>query len=288
MEGKFSVDNRHRLTIRRGLGMGALVLMTATLPAQQPPAQQPAAPALSRRPDVKVPQPPAPTLPQRIEPQAQQLIDRAIQALGGQAFLNSKTLTTKGRTYSIRDETTAGLAPFQSYALFPDKRRFSYGKTMPVVLINNGEKGWELDRYGLIDQPIEQLQRWIASNRYSLENLFRLRIHEPGVLIQKGAADFVDNAPTQSIEITEFGGSIVKLDLNRQTSLPTRVTYHVKNPKTNDTDDCSDVYADYKPIDGIMTPMHLTRYLNGDRAGETYRNFAHYDDEYPSNYFTPE
>ena len=159
---------------------------------------------------------------------------------------------------------------------------------MPVILINNGEKGWELDRYGLIDQPVEQLQRWIVSNRYSLENLYRFRIHEPGILIQMAGVDFVDNAPTQAIDVTEFGGAVVRVDLNRQTSLPTRVSYQMKDPKTHDTDDLSDVYADYKPIDGIMTPMHVTRYLNGDRAGETYRNFAHYGDEYPSNYFTPE
>lgn len=283
MEETFSVDKPLRLTILRGLWMAAFILITAALLAQQPTA-----PALSRRPDTKLQPPPAPSLPSRVDPKAQQLIDRTIRALGGEAFLNSKTLTTKGRVYSIQDETTAGLAPFVSYALFPDKRRFSYGKTKPVILINNGEKGWELDRYGLIDQPIEQLARWVASNRYSLENLFRFRLHDPGVLIQTGGVDFIDNAPTQSIEITESGGSVVRVDLNRQTFLPTRVTYQMKNPKTNDKDDCSDVYADYKPIDGIVTPMHLTRYLNGERAGETFRNFAHYGDEYPANYFTAE
>src|ERR1039458_502941 len=105
MEGTFSVDKPFHLTILRGLWMAALVLITATLLAQQPPA-----PALSRRPDTKPQQPPAPSLPSRVDPKAQQLIDRTIRALGGQAFLNSKTLTTKGRVYSIQDETTAGLA----------------------------------------------------------------------------------------------------------------------------------------------------------------------------------
>ena len=32
----------------------------------------------------------------------------------------------------------------------------------------------------------EQVRRWTVSNRYSLENLLRLRIHEPGILIQDG------------------------------------------------------------------------------------------------------
>ena len=88
------------------------------------------------------------------------------------------------------------------------------------LLINNGDKGWELDRYGLISQPDQQLQGWIISNRYSLENLLRLRINEPGVLIQIGKVDFVDNVPTQGIEITEPGGTSVRLDLHRQTLRP--------------------------------------------------------------------
>jgi hypothetical protein len=284
MEVTFSVAKPLQLAILRSVWIGLFVLMAVALPAQQPPA-----PELSRRPDTKAKEPPAPPpLPRRVDAKAQQLLDRAIQALGGQAFLNAKTLTTKGRVFSIQDEATSALAPFQSYAVFPDKRRFSYGKTMPVVLINNGEKGWELDRYGLIDQPAEQLRHWIASNRYSIENLLRLRIHEPGILVQTAGADFVNNVATQGIEITETGGTVVRLDLNRQTSLPTRVSYQVRNPKTNDADDCTDVYSDYKPFDGVMTPMHISRYLNGDRAGEIFRNFAHYGDEYPSNYFTPE
>ena len=116
----------------------ALCVVTGTLPAQRPVA------------------------PGHVDPQARQMLDRAIQAMGGQAFLNAKSLTTKGRAFFFQDGATAGMEPFESYALYPDKRRFSYGKTKPVILINNGDKGWELDRYGLIPQPDQQLQGWIT------------------------------------------------------------------------------------------------------------------------------
>jgi hypothetical protein len=267
MEETFSVVKRLRCRFPLLTCMLALAVMLAvTLQAEQASGPQ---------------------LPRRVDPEAQQLLHRAIEALGGQAFLNSKTLTTKGRVYAIRDESTAGLAPFQSYVQYPDKRRFSYGKSPPVILINNGDKGWEIDRYGLIDQPKEQLQRWIASNRYSLENLLRERINDPGILVLTSGVDFVDNVPTQGIEITEAGGANVLLDLSRQTFLPIRISYQMRNPKTGESDDYADVYADYKLFDGIRTPMHITRYVNGDRVGETFRNSAHYNDDYPASYFAP-
>ena len=230
-------------------------------------------------------QPAAP--PALVHPKAQELLHRTIQALGGSAFLSFKTLTTRGRIFSIAEESTVGLAVFQSSLQYPDKRRFSYGKDKPVILINNGDAAWELDRYGLIRQPPEQAQRWKITNRYSLENLLRLRIVEPEVLIQEGGVDFVDNVPTQGVEILEVRGTQVKLDLNRQTLLPIRISYRVKNPKTEDWDEYADVYGDYKNFQGIQTPMHITRFLNGERVSEIFRNSARYDESYPSDYFAP-
>jgi hypothetical protein len=225
--------------------------------------------------------------PSRIDPKAQQLLERVIQALGGPAFLKVKRLTTRGRIYSIHEEATTGYASFESAAEYPDKRRFSYGKNPPVILINNGDQAWELDRYGRTTQTPEQAWRWQISNHYSLENLLRLRIHEPGILIQPGGVDFVDNVATQALEMVDARGTQLKLDLNRRTTQPVRVTYRVRNPKTGDWTEFADVYSDYKNIQGVMTPMHIARFLDDERVSEIFRSFAHYDDEYPPSYFEP-
>jgi len=248
-------------------------------------------------------QPAAAPQPQHIDPQARQMLDRAIQGLGGQAFLNAKSLTSKGRVFFFQDGKTAGMQPYASSFVYPDKRRFiisknkkmlsmdtgniSYGgETKQIILINNGDKGWELDQYGTIPQTDQQVQSWIISNRFSLESLLRLRLNEPGALVLLGKVDFVDNVPTQGIEITEPGGISVRLDIDRHTSLPIRISYRVRNVKENDWDEYSDAYADYKDIDGIMTAMHVTHFLNGDRIGEIFRNSAKYNEDYPPNYFT--
>jgi len=226
-------------------------------------------------------------VPSRIDPKAQQVIDRVIRALGGPAFLNMKRLTTRGRIFSITDESTTGFAPFESAVEYPDKRRFSYGKKNPVILINNGDQEWELDQLGQTSQTPEQVRRWKISNRYSLENLLRLRIHEPGILIQPGGVDFLDNVATQALEMVDAQETQLKLDLNRQTILPVSITYRVRDPKTGDWDEFADVYSDYKNIEGIMTPMHIARFYNEERVSEIFRSSAHYDDEYPPNYFQP-
>jgi len=225
--------------------------------------------------------------PSRIDPKAQQVLDHVIRVLGGPAFLNMKRLTTRGRIYSIVDGVTSGFAPFESWVEYPDKRRFSYGKKLPVILINNGDQEWELDQYGQTSQLPEQVRRWRISNRYSLENLLRLRIREPGILIQPGGVDFVDNVATQAVAMVDAQATELKLDLNRQTFLPVSITYRVRDPRSGDWSEFADVYSEYKDIDGIITPMHIARFLDGDRVSEVFRSSAHYDDEYPSTYFQP-
>ena len=190
------------------------------------------------------------------------------------------------RAFSISNEETTGLAPYDSFVEYPDKRRFSYGKKKPVILINNGDSAWELDRYGVILQPPEQVRRWKTTNRYSLENLLRLRIREPGILIQTGGVDFVDNLPARVVEIIDASQVHIKLYVNRVSLRPVRVTYQVLNPQSQEQDEYADDYSDYQVIQGIATPMHIGRFVNDERVAEIFRSSARYDENYPASYFS--
>lgn len=228
--------------------------------------------------------------PAHISPDGQALLDKVIQALGGSTFLDFKTMNSRGRAFSISDGATQGFVLYQSAAEFPAKRRLSYGlskKSKAVTIINNGDQGWELDRYGLIEQSPKEIRAWRLANRYSLENLLRARVHQPGTLVQSGGEDFVDNRPVVVLDIFDADQVEVKVDLNQATGLPLQVTYRVLNPDTRQWDDYADVYSDYRPAQGVQTPMHLVRYENGNRVAETFRTQVRYNDPYPAGFFEP-
>jgi hypothetical protein len=224
---------------------------------------------------------------QQINPLAQELLEKAVQAMGGPAFLGVKNLTTRGRVFSISEGATSGFAKFESTVEFPDKRRFAYGDKKPIVLVNNGERGWQLDNFGVIRQRPGQVRRWIVANRYSLANILRRVIHEPDLLIQDGGVDFVDNLPARVVEIVDAQQVRVRLYLHKLNFRPIRITYRVQNPETREWQDFADVYGDYREVQGVQTPMHVTRFVSGERFGETFRNAAQYDRNFPPNYFTP-
>ncbi|HET9177781.1 MAG TPA: hypothetical protein VFQ24_05420 [Terriglobia bacterium] len=226
-------------------------------------------------------------MPSRISPKAQQLLDQAIQALGGPAFLNFKNISTSGRVFGFSNGEMAGVQPFKSIYAPPDKRRFTYGKGKPVTLINNGDDGWELDQYGLTHQLPDQVRQWKLSNHYSLDNLLRSIIKENGVLVLDHGVDFVANQPAYVIDITDAQNVQLRLYLRKDNYLPLRVTYSLENPRTQDRDEYVDDYSDYQRFDGIMTPMNIVRTLNDERIGAAYRNRASYNVSVPANYFQP-
>jgi hypothetical protein len=241
-------------------------------------AQEPAAPASQAAPPKAGP---------RSDPKSQELLNQVIQALGGQAFLNYKTMSSRGRFFSIYDGETMGFAPYVNDVNPPDKRRLAYGKNQSIILMNDGDRGWELDRYGLIRQKIENVRRWQTSMRYSLESVLRRVVREPGSLILDGGVDFVDLLPARVLEISDSRQVDVKVYLSRSNYLPIRIAYRVQNPETREWDEYAEAYSDYRPIQGIQTPMHVARYENGRRVLEYFLNEAEYNKEFPAGYFQP-
>jgi len=275
MEGTFSVGNRNITVMGIMARATCLAMLTLAGPAASHGAQQ--APA----------QKSSTVLPSRISPKAQEILNHAIQALGGPAFLNFKNVSTSGRVFGFSYGKMASVYPYKSTYAPPDKRRFTYGKGKPVTLINNGNEGWELDKYGLVHQLPEKVRQWEIANRYSLTNLLRRVIKEGGVLILDHGVDFVANQPSYVIEIFDARNVRIQLYLRKPNFLPLRVTYRIQNSTTQDWDEYVDEYSDYQAFDGIMTPMNIDRQLNGERVGAVYRNKARYNVNVPANYFHP-
>jgi hypothetical protein len=272
--------NSRRLVISAVLTAGLIASGTCAARAQNPAATAPASPQAS-------PSAATSTRPVHIEAKAQALVDRAIQALGATAFLNFQTLTTHGRLFSLSD-AGEGFVYFDSQTQFPDKRRLSYGlstKSKPIIIINNGDLGWEIDRMGMVHLDTADIRQWRFSNRYTLENLLRLRIREPGTLVQSQGVDFVNNLPVDVLDIVDASQTQIKLCLAHQTALPVEITYRKWNKEINDWDEYADDYADFRTFQGVATAMHITRSRNGRRFSEVYRNAAVYNETYSSKLF---
>lgn len=226
-----------------------------------------------------------PPFPSRIDPKAKELLNHAIKALGGQAFLTFKNISTTGRVYFFYNGQMTDLAPFKSVYMPPDKRHFSYGKGSAIVLINNGDQNWEVAHHGLDSQSSKQLERWKLQKHFGLNAIFRSLIRQKGVLILDHGVDFVSYRTCYVIEIFDAQNDRITLYLRQSNYLPIRVDFRLRNTASNYWDHYVVNYSDYQRIDGIMTPMEIVTSRNGYRFGAIYRNSARYNVTVPANYF---
>src|SRR5579871_5499966 len=75
---------------------------------------------------------------------AKALLDQAIEALGGQAYLDIQDISQEGRTYSFyHGQPSSYGVQFWRFYKYPDKDRVELTKKRDVAYVNNGDKGYE-------------------------------------------------------------------------------------------------------------------------------------------------
>ena len=118
--------------------------------------------------------PPSQSIPvaQENAAKARALIDQAIQALGGQAWLNIQDTTQQGRTYSFhRNEATSAGVLFWRFVKFPDKERVEVTKQRDVAYVYNGDHGFEITFKGTATIEDKLLNDYLRRREHSLAAL---------------------------------------------------------------------------------------------------------------------
>ena len=227
------------------------------------------------------------SLPENVSPQARELVDQVIEKLGGEKFRQIESISARGRFFTVGSGGTAGVMPFESQELVSAKRRFSYGKKKPIILVNDGDKGWRLDRLGRTRQTPEQIWTWRLRARYNLYGLLLRVTEEPDILMVEGGTDLADNVVVRVVEIVDVQQVKIKLLVDKTRYLPVRIQYRAQNPKTNRWEEYGLTYGNYQKVQGVLTPKQEGRWLNGRRRAEVFFHEIYYNLPLSSDLFVP-
>ena len=105
---------------------------------------------------------------------AEKIVQRAIQAVGGDRYLAVKTVTGRGFFTDYKDGVSGIPVRFVDYISFPDRERTEFsGDGMRIVQTNFAAQGWIFDGMAktLKDQTTEQLEDFKFGLRTGFENL---------------------------------------------------------------------------------------------------------------------
>ena len=209
---------------------------------------------------------------------AKTLLDQAIQALGGQVYLNLQDMSQQGRTYSFhRGEATNAGIQFWRFVRFPDRERVELTKQRDVAYVYNGDQGYEITFKGTAALDAKTLTEFLRRRDHSLEWVLRRWINEPGVaLFYEGSAVAADK-PADQVTILNSKNDSVTLFLDSTTHLPLKKTFTWRDPTDNLRNTEDEIFDAYRPTQGIMTPYSITRFYNGEMSNQRFLNTVTYN-----------
>jgi hypothetical protein len=228
---------------------------------------------------------------------ARAVLDQTVQSLGGQPYLTYENRSETGRYYPLYHGHTNSLGiPYRYYVEYPDRDRFEVLSSKDVhiipgqidiggvksnkadlVLIHNGDKGYETTYKGTAAQEPLELQNYLRRRQHSLEWIFRKWIRDPNVALFYDGPAVVDGKETEGVTLLNSQNDSVSVSLDLNTHYPVKISYSWRDPKDKQKNVEDEVYDGYKLVQGIWTPHSITRYYNGETSQQRFITSASYN-----------
>jgi hypothetical protein len=228
-------------------------------------------------------------MPEQSAAKAKQLIQQAIDALGGSAYLNIRDMTCSGRASQFgHSGELDGFETFINYVEPPTMDRTENLPKRNIINVYNGDKGWTLDRGGVAEAPITDLARFQDNVRKDMFNILKNRIHEDGMIFRYAGLDIVDLHEVDWVEMVDADDRTIRIAFARENHLPLRKVVQTRDPKTRNMTEEIELFSNYHPISGIQTPFQIERDRNGIKIYQIFFDKCDYNTGLPASLFTKE
>lgn len=220
---------------------------------------------------------------------ARAVLKQAIQALGGDAYLHWKEMSTEGRAYSFHhgEANSLGIL-FWRFREFPDKDRIEFGKKREWWQIYTGDKGYEVTYKGVRNLDVkDELTPYLRRRHYSLDMVLRQWLNQPGIALFYEGQTVAAQKETDQVTVMNNKNEGVTLYLDINTHLPVKKSYSWRDPTDKERNVEEEIFDDYRQVQGIMTPFNTTRIFNGDMAAQTFLTDAKYNQNVSDAFFVP-
>lgn len=208
------------------------------------------------------------------DPKAEAILTRAIEVLGGSAYLNVKTVVGRGFYTAFQDGQSQTPTRFLDYLVYPDRERTEFTTSgIRTIQVNSGETGWVYDgaNKALSDMKAGQIADFKKSMRTSVENLLRGWWKKEGAkLIYVGRREAGLARRNETVRLTYPDGFSIEYEFAAKEGLPAKVIYkRVRNKADTDgTEEITEEDRLAKPItiDGITAAWVIDHWINGVQA----------------------
>ncbi len=217
----------------------------------------------------------------QIDPQ--DILDKAVQKLGGAAYMDVKDIVAHGRFFQFQRGELISADFFSDYIKFPDKERTEFGEDRKAARVNNGNEGWNISDKKVEEQIAEQIEVFWEEFKVSLDFFMRFVIGEEKTTLQYVGREIIDFKRVDILEIRDEERTRVNLFIDRESGLLIKKTMR----RLDDPAIHEEVYSNYHEIQNVLTPLLINRYTNGMKTMEIRFDEVAYNTGIADRVFTP-
>jgi hypothetical protein len=229
---------------------------------------------------------------------AERVVREALEALGGDRFLSMNDRVESGRAYSFFRERLSGLSittVYTRYLVRPDppvagffglRMRQGLGKKQDIsVIFREDGKGWEVTYRGAKPIPQPEVLRFQDGQLRSVLYILRMRLGEPGLIIESQGRDVMDNQPVEVVDFTDAENRVVRVFFQESTKLPIRQS-SVRGVGADRFEEVT-VFAKYRDVGGgVQWPFTLKRERDKETVFEMFLDSASINQDLDDTLFT--
>ncbi len=232
------------------------------------------------------------------EERAKQVVNDAVEAMGGAKFLSMRDRVEAGRAYSFYRDELSGLAVAKIYTRYLDRpaeagpewlgveERQTFGKNENSAVLFSGGKGFEITFRGARPIAEDRLERFRISMLSDIFYILRQRMKEPGLILESEGSEVWENQPVEIVKITDAENRVVNIYFHRSTKLPVRQVFYRRDPKTKDRIEETVEYGKYRDAGGVQWPFYMLRIRDGQKVYQIFSETVNIDSGLSASLFT--
>ena len=228
-----------------------------------------------------------------VDEKSQAIIDRAVQAMGGQTYLNINTVIGKGFFTAFAEGTSQIPSKFLDYIAYPDHERTEFtAMGIRTIQTNVRDTGWLIDGAvkTITDQNPAQVEEFRRAMRTSLENLLRgWWKKEGGKIVYVGRREAGLAKRNETIRLTFTSGFWIEYEFGAKDYFPAKMIYKRvrKNMDTGAEEETTeeDQFLKFISVEGVTVPFVIDHFINGKQTSRINYETVQYNQKFPDTLF---
>ena len=216
------------------------------------------------------------------------VVARAVEALGGPAYLGVRNVVSKGYFTQFQDGQSGIPATFRDYLIFPDRERTEFkGAGVQFIQVNTGDAGWTFEAKAkkLADVTPDQVENFRTAMRTSIDYLPRGWWREEGAsLSYVGRREAGLARRNEVVRVTYPDGFEAEFEFDAREGLPAKVIYKRPNAE-GETVEEEDRYAQFLNIAGARFPFVIDHYRAGQQSSRVNYDTVEFNKSVPDSLF---